>query len=290
MGHHYVPRKYLKGFTEDCTDFVWVYEKGSQRTFKANVTKVGQETGYYSPYVEEFLANEVESPGHGILQRIRERKPISADEKRSFTNYIVALIKRGPSSKQMLIERAPLVTGDLVSHFEQEISARRILNPSKSDFYEKRLSEIRSILERLAGNPPESVWESNIPPNTTPNVVEVISKMTWRFLVFRDSASLLTSDNPVFWFKETGLGNPASELYFPISSDIGLWTSWRMDLADGYASADQGVSHALNRRTANNAVRYVYHCANEAWISRFINKKHHLNPLKLGRKKARSRK
>src|SRR5208337_5037438 len=115
------------------------------------------------------------------------------------------------------------------------------LNPSKSDFYDKRLSDIKEKLNELAIDPPEKIWESNIPPNTTPQVIEAIRNMTWCFLMFSGPPAFLTSDNPVFFFESIGLGNPISELTFPISSSIALWASWRKDLKEGYFKADRQV-------------------------------------------------
>jgi hypothetical protein len=285
MGLHYVPRKYLEGFTEVSTDFVWVYDKDTGKKYRKNITNVAQEKEYYSLGVEEYLKKEVEDSGHVVLDQIRGKMLISTADKRILSEYIVALMKRGPSGKLMLNERAPMITQDLISHFESEIMNRRTLNPSKSDFYDKRLSDLKEILNKFAIDPSEKVWEASIPPETTPKVIEIICNMTWSFGAFSGPPVFLTSDNPVFFFKSIGLGKPISELSFPISSNIALWASWRQDLKEGYFKADQQVIRQLNRITVSNAVRYVFHEADESWILRFINKKHQLSLLKLKKKR-----
>lgn len=154
MGLHYVPRKYLEGFTEGSTDLIWVYDKDNGRKYRKNISNVAQEREYYSLDVEEYLKKEVEDAGHIVLLNIREEMPISTSDKRVFSEYIVALMKRGPSGRLMLNERAPIIAQDLMSQFESEITNRRTLNPSKSDFYDKRLSDIKDILNKFAIDPP----------------------------------------------------------------------------------------------------------------------------------------
>lgn len=62
MGDHYIPRHYLKGFCSPGKDLLWVYQIGRGQPFQVNVLKVANEKGYYSTEVEQYLADEIESP------------------------------------------------------------------------------------------------------------------------------------------------------------------------------------------------------------------------------------
>ena len=57
MGDHYVPRYYLKGFTKDDGKRIWVYDKNERRSFATQVQSIANETAFYSPEVERYLAN-----------------------------------------------------------------------------------------------------------------------------------------------------------------------------------------------------------------------------------------
>jgi len=124
--------------------------------------------------------------------------------------------------------------------------------------------------DRYAQDPPKEVWLSTIPPERSPRLVAAIRGMTWRFLTFDGQPAFLTSDNPVFYFAGIGLAKPESEITFPISSHITLWATWRQDLLEGYFPTTERVVKEINRRTASNATRYVFHCADEDWILPFL--------------------
>ena len=50
MGHHYVPRFYLRGFAHD--ERIWAYDKESGRHFPTQVKSIANETGMYSDDLE----------------------------------------------------------------------------------------------------------------------------------------------------------------------------------------------------------------------------------------------
>ena len=63
-----------------------------------------------------------------------------------------------------------------------------------------------------------------------------------------------------------GIGNPESEVTFPISSHIALWATWRFDLKEGYFPTNSQVVKELNRRTCSTATRFVFHSHMEDWV------------------------
>ncbi len=52
MGDHYVPRYYLKGFSQNDGKTIYVYDKTERRSFKTQVKSIANETDFYSPEVE----------------------------------------------------------------------------------------------------------------------------------------------------------------------------------------------------------------------------------------------
>ena len=83
----------------------------------------------------------------------------------------------------------------------------------------------------------------------------------------------MTCDNPVFFFRGTGgVGNPESEITFPISCHITLLATWRSNLHQDYVPVTQHIVKEINRRTTINATRYVYSGYDKEWVLPFVKK------------------
>lgn len=275
MGHHYIPQYYLKGFASPDGDMIWVYEKGGSLKFPANIKKIAQKTNYYSTEVERYLANEIEGPANSVIKKIRDRKQLTQSEKEKLAIYMVVMLKRVPQSKIRMKKTAPIVAQSLQQKWDKEISKLILENPSQTDLFEKRRAEIKANLNKYSKNLPKDFWLELIPPERTPNSVKVIPEMTWLFLTCEKFPAFLTCDNPVFYFQGIGVGKPESEITFPISSNIVLWATWRSDIQKEYSQIKNQAIKEINRRTATNATRFIYHARDEDWIPRFINKREH---------------
>jgi hypothetical protein len=155
---------------------------------------------------------------------------------------------------------------------EENLSIAASTQPEKAEVFERRKAEIERILDKYSKELPKKIWLNNIPPESSPRVVSVIASMTWRFLTYDQSPVFLTSDNPVFYFTSIGIGRPDSEVTLPISSNVTLWASWRSDLSEGYFPTTKNAVKEINRRTASNTTRFVFHCKKENWILPFIKK------------------
>ncbi len=84
----------------------------------------------------------------------------------------------------------------------------------------------------------------------------------------------------MFYFPWMGIGKPESEVTFPISSNIVLLANWRKDVRENYFETKKQAIKEINRRTALNTSRFVYHDRDEYWIPKFIAKENHqLNRL-----------
>jgi len=257
MGHHYIPQYYLKGFTSSDDDMIWVYEKGGSLKYRANVKIIAQKPNYYSPEVERYLANNIEDPANSVIKKIRDRKKLTQSEKEKLAIYMVVMLKRVPQSKIRMKKNAPFIAQSLQQKWDKEIAKLVLEDPSQTDLFEKRRTEIKANLEKYSKNLPKDFWLELIPPERTPNSVKVIPEMTWLFLTCEKFPAFLTCDNPVFYFQGIGVGKPESEITFPISSNIVLWATWRSDIQEGYSQIKNQAIKEINRRTATNATRFI---------------------------------
>lgn len=281
MGDHYLPQYYLSGFCELQTPgLITRYEKGIKEIITTNISNVAQENNYYSKEVETILANEIEEPANLVIKKIREYKNITFTEKYYLSVYIVALLKRVPESKLRMKRLAPQALETVFSQIN--ITFDNILkdNPSDSERIDKRRQEANAIRRQLEKTIPKEIWLQDINPYSSPRTLGAISSMNWRFLINKKDSSYLTSDNPVYYHYDIGVGHMNSEVTFPISKNIILWATWKNDKKEGYYPANNKFIIENNRRTASTATRYLFFSRKEEWIVNLVNKSkynvHHL--------------
>jgi len=267
MGHHYVPQYYLKGFSKDDCRGIWVSDKKDRRTFCTQIKRIAKETNFYSTDIEQYLANSIEGPANDVIKRIRDRTLISKENKLILSAYMTCMIKRVPRSREIVREFGPKIAQDIRNEIEiisnttpTEQTVKRI------NYIREHKSEFLETIEKYSKEPPKGVWLDNIPAERSSDVVEVLSLMKWQFFTFDEYPAFLTSDNPVFYFTTFGIGNPQSEVSFPISSNVALWASRRLDLKEGYVRVSPKEVKELNRRTVSFATRFVFHSIHAEWV------------------------
>ena len=272
MGNHYVPRYYLKGFSQNDGKTIYVYDKTERRCFTTQVKSIANETDFYSPEVEKYLSDVIEGPANDVIKKIRHRVELSAIDKQVLAAYMTCMMKRVPKGKERLKKVAPGAAEEVRRNLHRQLEIAAGENPEKADIAQKRKAEIDEIIDKYAKDPPKEFWLTNMPPENSPNVLAALGNMTWRFLTFDEYPTFLTSDNPLFFFTGMGIGKPESEVTFPISSHIALWATWRLDLKEGYFPTRSQVVKELNRRTCSIATRYVFHLKCETWVLSLLKK------------------
>jgi len=267
MGHHYVPQFYLKGFSKDNGKVIWRYDKHERNCLKTQVKNIAHETGFYSHEIEEYLANTVEGPANDVIKKIRNRIVISTPDKLALSTYMTCMLKRVPRGKEQIKEFSPKIAKELREEVET-ISDSTTTEENKRivEYTREHKQEMLETIERYSRDLPKGIWLNHIPAEKSPDAVKAFSLMTWQFFLFDEYPAFLTSDNPVFYFTTFGIGNPQSEVSFPISSNVALWASRRIDLKEGYVRVSPKEVKELNRRTASSATRFVFHSIHAEWV------------------------
>ncbi len=282
IAHHYVPRYYLNGFCEhQDSRIIHVYEKGSQKVFSTTSDRIGYERHFYTVKnedgtkdtntIEDYLNNEVESPARPVIDKIRNKKMISSEEKLILCRYIAYLIRRVPRGKERLKEMAPSLLDSLSEQINNEITAAISNNPERANFYESRRTQANQIIEQYRANPPVNIMINSL-QYQTPRLIQALNEMTWQFLVSSGEHLYFTCDNPVFFDEGLGIGKQYAEISVPISKNIALWITWRTDLREGYVQTTNQAVKEINRRTAYRTTRYIYAAQNASWITAMANK------------------
>lgn len=239
MGNHYIPRYYLKGFTEtQDSDLIWVVDKVLNSSYQTNITNVAQENHFYSPSTESYLAEIIEDPANKVIEKIRSERQYSIEDKWDLAKYMSVLLKRVPNSRE------------LSKKWHEEITQSYI---NIIDAQEKKIEH-------------QFIWEKVLPPEMTPDLALVLFMMKWDILVFENAPIFFTSDNPIYFPANLGLGDPAAEVTFPISTHNALFASWDEKLQDEYRTIDESIALDINKRTEFSSTRFLY-CSRTTYAS-----------------------
>lgn len=267
MGHHFVPQFYLRGFTEGNT--IWVYDRQASCSFNSQPKTVANENKMYTEEIEGWLANEIEGPAQPAIQKVRERRALSDEDRLALARYIFVLWKRVPEGRARFAAHLPEVAESVKNELHESLSAAAATNPDLAHLAETRKEEVSSIIERYQREKPAAIWQSSLMKESSAKVVDSTLSMNWCFLC-SDRLQFLTCDNPVFFFSHEGINQPTSELTVPLSSSVALWATRRPIHGSTYVSALPVAVREINRRTATNATRFVYSMRTEPWILPFV--------------------
>jgi hypothetical protein len=281
MGYHYVPKYYLLGFCQtSSSELIVRYEKGSRDVLKTTVNNVAQETGFYSPEIEDFLASNVEGPANVVLDKIRACEAITDDDRFTLCVYMVAMLKRVPESRISVQKRGPAIALELAVQIDRDFEQLLRSHPDRTDIIMRKWEEAKRLNVQFGENVPKGVWLQTVLPQTAPRLVRVLHSMRWRFLVCEPSSGFLTSDNPVFYHREIGVGRLHSELTFPISHCVTLWATHRKEIQEKFARASAAKISEINHRTVRSATQYVFFSREEDWVKSLVNRQTiRVNPM-----------
>lgn len=297
--HHITPAFYLRGFTcaeKERQSFVWVYERGLPykpgyiKTGVFNpcqrpVTVTGFEWDYYafektdgSGWDYETYENalqKIEEAAKPAIQSLRRHEMVGDADRMALANYMAVMLKRVPRRRQWADEMWP----EFIREFEQGANVLEQLDAHEKNTKPSEVKRLKNIARiraeylevmnryKNANNIPRHILlpiltgESQIPP--------ALFEMTWRLIVCRKEEFFLTSDNPLWFDEEKGIGNQQLEVSFPISSGSVLVISRKM-VEEGVFGAGTRVVDEVNRRSATRATKYLYGCRPEAWVVKLM--------------------
>lgn len=222
----------------------------------------------YSAELEAFFANEVEAPANPVLQKVFRREAISLTEQSILAVYILYMWKRVPRGRTRLFEYLPRVAKEWERAFVTEADRLVAMDRSLAEVAEIRKSQVAEIIRRNIENPSVDIWHGSLSSEASDKVVSALISMDWVFL--HTDLRFLTSDNPVYMTAHVGVANPSSELSVPLSSTVALWASRKPNPGIRHLSAHRHGVMEINRRTVEQATRFVYSGRDETWLPKFI--------------------
>lgn len=276
MGDHYVPRKYLKGFCKPGKKAkIWAFDRSDGTNFVTDLTNVAQENGFYPPEVEKRLNKYVEEPGYKVLDKLIAGAAVTSEERAIFSLYIATQLYRVPYNRNMLKGQAPALFKETIAEFRQEIARHGEAGNLTPERVENVMEELRSFEERNAGDPAKLIDAKLRDPRPAASTCECIFGMTWRVLTPKGSQGFLTSDNPVFFFGDRGLGNHHSEMSFPLSSGMLLHGCYQPGHNCQRIPITDYLVKEFNRRTISRSTRYLFYHSEQEWVKKIGREQHH---------------
>jgi hypothetical protein len=209
--HHFVPKAYLEGFTEEKSGFLNVYSRRVDQWRRQKPKQVMVRNNYYHQHwapegidkniLETALGGVVEPKGLAALSKLVERPgQLDDDDSANILLYLEFQRLRVPRQAEMAKALAETV---LRSYLMQSPEGREALKFGKITIKD----EFRIEFMRLALR------------SSTP----YLSRMIWELIRAADGTSFVTSDSPVSFFNadflppmEPGVGLFGTIVLFPI--------------------------------------------------------------------------
>lgn len=255
MGKHYIPQFLLRGFTHEGA--LYAFDKLKNQWFRSQPKSVANERDLWPDEVETFITEEVEGPARDTIERVRNKEPLSPQDRVALARYIAFLWKRVPAGRERFLSNIPEVAE----------AVRRDLIPKLAS-QEQRI-KANAYIDKNIANPPALLWHDSMRAEFRRDVEGTIARMSWEILHTREP-SYLASDHPVFFFASDGIGRPSSELTIPFSSRAALVCRHATADTKLHVNAEPFQVREVNRRTLSNATRFIFSETQESWMTDFI--------------------
>ncbi|HEL5027179.1 TPA: DUF4238 domain-containing protein [Stenotrophomonas maltophilia] len=263
MGDHYIPRHYLNGFSID--ERLYVYDLKNKMVRRGKSKSEANVNGLWSSDLERHLSEKIEGPAQSAIEKIRLFKGICDSEKHALAVYLLTMWKRVPAARDRTASHIPgLAAAHKIEYF-REIDAMLAEGALSSDDAVELKGTISGTLDRLVAGSPDYYWHHTLKDGATPRMMQALRAMDWTFLV-TNSDPYITCDDPVFFFREIGVGRSNSELSIPLSSSVTLLAHRSGRYSGKFRDARKGMVVQLNRRTAYNARRFIYSDQLTPWV------------------------
>ena len=280
--HHFVPRGYLAGFTNDGTGdgHLFVADLLSGRVFQTTPRNVAAERDFnridaegLDPDALERALGDFEGKAASVLRDIRERGELPPDDQLSYViNLMALLVVRNPKSRRgmnMARRHTVRIIGDMLAS-NQDLFERHLSKAKDDGFIPKDASVSFEAVRQFVRDDRYTV---EVPTGESlalelgafNNTLRLLGSRYWSFVTAAvDAPDFVTCDHPVsVVFKDRemrgpiGYALPRTEVWFPLGTRHGLLGVLEDALRKRLTASPEQAA-ALNSRTVYHADRQVY--------------------------------
>ena len=282
--HHILPKRYLKGFAEPGTSFIWVFrrdrpyqpghKKERNNPYKAGVRVTSAEKDRhavrtvdgsidFNTYENEF--EKLEQKVECVWLLLERKRPIQEEHKKLFAAYVSHFIRRTNSRmnnvKELLKSEINSFPWDqtVLNHAENGRFAEAIAISKDESYYHSE--DCQKFISLQSAIEPYHQLEQ-----------ELLARK-WKFAVAASGMYFLTSDDPVFYNRDLGVRGDA--VMFPLRRDLCLVISRVLatksegDLA--YVPYSDVMIKRMNAMTIQSATEEVYSSSSDKWAWDVLN-------------------
>ena len=263
--NHITPQEYLKHFaTKSNPELVWRFDIRKGIWESLPVRRAGQRKDFISPEDDHLLNENVEGPAQSYLNKLRMGEHVDEDGRFAVSKYVVTMIAR---TERMRLRMADSLSQDIASVMNApEATAIQWGVPVAP--MRTHLSKIDEHLQVDPLRTKEPILRKVL---DFPEVQDHIMKMNWHVLTTRFSERFLTSDNPVFFRKATGLKPPYGEFLFALASKVALVGDWQgAERNLTFLPANSRFVKEFNRYIVSGADRWLYFHKRADWVNRVV--------------------
>ncbi|MFI5201282.1 MAG: DUF4238 domain-containing protein [Candidatus Kapaibacterium sp.] len=289
--HHLTPEYYLKGFTtEEDPKVLWryqrdaIYNPGKHKKFNPALLApkaVGWEWDFFATenfdgvrnysLIERGVLMQIEQAAEEGIKFIRNAKLPPHTLRMLVAQYIVYLYRRVKAQRENLAKLWPESIRKTVNQ-SVELARKAINDPMVKlpwkESAEEALAKLAQYEREKYEKPIPGVLNLNL-QHPLEQVEAALFEMRWIIIVNKTKFPFITSDNPVYFFRQAGLKN--SDLTVPFSKTVALCATWR-SRSDTVMRATENMVRKINRRTVSEASEYAYAPICERWILNMLQK------------------
>lgn len=281
--HHFVPEFYQRGFIEDGSGLIWVYEKGGAPRLKSVKKGAGFEVNLYAvtnpdgsvdvQSVEKQLA-DLDNNAAAVIRKIDAGKPISPHERKLLCAFIGVMYRRTPEHRRAVGEMAAGMIPGLFDTVEAELFTPHFknidnLNGEQRQRLAQRYSEFLALKAEYSAEPPDFLFPRLVVRNSV--FETLLERLDWAFFKSTNETPFLTSDDPVVFnlsprHKQGGL------LFFPLSRHTLLQAMGASSYGGTYRQLPDRKVEALNRYVVRQAKEQIYSGRRDPGLEKFISR------------------
>jgi hypothetical protein len=278
--HHYVPRHVLRRFCDPPqTGVLWTYDKEAKQIYPGSPVCQASENHFYSfesskgfdnKTIEVDFLSKIDDAGSTAIESVLRREQLSEDRVIDFMRFAACQMIRVKTHFQRLDALlSPILqeSAERLAKYDAEFKTGLADRLRERGGGEAEIADFMSSIERgefkLTANRGYLV---SIFLSTLDSVTKSFCQMDWRFATREDGAeAFVTSDNPLVLddigegeAKPLGIMNPTIEVSMPLSPTTVALARWGESAGYGYGPLDSDYVAAINQRTINRALRFVY--------------------------------
>ena len=165
-------------------------------------------------------------------------------------------------------ERAAQLLPDVITTVREAIHKRHEIGTTDDQKFADELAQLEAAKAKYEAEIPETIRKQILGMYRAPKVSNALLHQRWIYLETSAEHGFVASDNPVYFFTAIGLGDPQSELAFPISPTICLFLRWDNATVDRFRKVSSEVVNEINNRIIIGADRFIFNTNEASWVYR----------------------